>query len=503
MQTNPAPVTGLANRACFFLGFVLAIFLPAHLLVAQVADQPVLRQFLDEEIDGVAWVDLESLSETGKESLDRMLISFGNPAANLDVARLREAGIRRAWLFVSLAELVTSPGAPCWVLESDDPDRAIELLPSLFSPGAAHRVEGKWLLCAGNPASLASLQTKQGEPREAIRLALARCQGKHGCVFAPAPSSLQIVVSMMGGPGEDDTISLLLEIIRQMDAAVYSSGEPDSPPDLRIVFRTPTAASQFGAIAGDLLRKSLRQAPSAPPHFAVADSEVSVVDPAGLLTQLLGVATASAMRSQAANNLKQLALACHNFESAHGVLPPQALVDNDGKKLLSWRVLLLPYLDQEELYSQFRLDEAWDSPHNIKLLERMPAVFGPSDAAQLAALREKGLTCSLAPLTPQSLFGKPGLGRDFDEILDGTSNTLLFVEVNPAHAVPWTKPEDVVLDGDNPLEKLRISDREDFLAARGDGSVDYLPLSMPVAVLQALLSIDGGETVDQSSYTLR
>ena len=75
------------------------------------------------------------------------------------------------------------------------------------------------------------------------------------------------------------------------------------------------------------------------------------------------------------NNLKQIALALLNYEAAHKTLPAQAKYDADGKPLLSWRVGILPYIEEQQLYQQFHLDEPWDSPNNIKLLDQMPAVF--------------------------------------------------------------------------------------------------------------------------------
>jgi RNA polymerase sigma factor (sigma-70 family) len=76
-------------------------------------------------------------------------------------------------------------------------------------------------------------------------------------------------------------------------------------------------------------------------------------------------------------NLKKLALAMHNYSDVYGHMPPPALTDKDGKALLSWRVELLPFLDQNELYQQFHREEPWDSPHNKKLLSKMPTVFAP------------------------------------------------------------------------------------------------------------------------------
>ena len=82
-----------------------------------------------------------------------------------------------------------------------------------------------------------------------------------------------------------------------------------------------------------------------------------------------------AARQQSINNLKHLSLAMHNCMDSYGQFPPAALYSKDGKPLLSWRVLLLPYLDQRELYEQFKLDEPWDGPTNKKLVAKMPAIY--------------------------------------------------------------------------------------------------------------------------------
>src|SRR5262245_51934329 len=80
------------------------------------------------------------------------------------------------------------------------------------------------------------------------------------------------------------------------------------------------------------------------------------------------------------NNLKQMSVAIEEYRAKHGHFPRQAIYSAEGKPLLSWRVSVLPFVEQETLYKQFHLDEPWDSPHNIKLLEMMPATYAhPKD----------------------------------------------------------------------------------------------------------------------------
>ena len=77
----------------------------------------------------------------------------------------------------------------------------------------------------------------------------------------------------------------------------------------------------------------------------------------------------------AEKDLKRLAIAMHHYERANGRLPPAAVRDKNGKPTVSWRVLILPYIEQNELYKQFKLDESWDSNHNRKLVAKMPAIY--------------------------------------------------------------------------------------------------------------------------------
>src|SRR5262245_29213098 len=65
----------------------------------------------------------------------------------------------------------------------------------------------------------------------------------------------------------------------------------------------------------------------------------------------------------------------HNYNSAHGRLPAAVVYGEYGEPLLSWRVAMLPYIEQQGLYDRFHLDEPWDSPHNIQLLPLMPRSY--------------------------------------------------------------------------------------------------------------------------------
>jgi hypothetical protein len=194
----------------------------------------------------------------------------------------------------------------------------------------------------------------------------------------------------------------------------------------------------------------------------------------------------AAARTQSANNLKQLALAMLNYEAATGRFPPQAIFDKNGKPLLSWRVLILPYIEQQNLYKQFHFDEPWDSEHNKKLLDRMPKMFAsPQDEKCV----KEHVTHYQGFVGKWAFFeGKQGIR--IADITDGTSNTIMLAEASKA--VPWTKPEDIPFDAEKPLPKLGLAGASYFLAAICDGSVRAISHSITKETLRnAIQRTDG------------
>jgi hypothetical protein len=191
------------------------------------------------------------------------------------------------------------------------------------------------------------------------------------------------------------------------------------------------------------------------------------------------------------NKFRQLGLAMHNYaDSQKGRLPAVANFDKQGKPLLSWRVHLLPYLNQQNLYRQFHLDEPWDSPHNKTLLAKMPDVFhGPT-----RKLNAEGKTIFLVPVGKDVAFKDGPEGRRFPtEFTDGTSNTIFIVEADDAHAVPWTKPEDLKIDREHPERGLGGHFPGGSLVAMADGSVHFIKKSISKTTLWFAFTLAGGE----------
>jgi hypothetical protein len=196
----------------------------------------------------------------------------------------------------------------------------------------------------------------------------------------------------------------------------------------------------------------------------------------------------NAQRMQSMNNLKQIALAMHNYHSSNKRFPPASIYSKEGKPLLSWRVMVLPWMEQKELYKQFHLDEPWDSPNNIKLIDKMPNIY----RSPTSKLKEQGRTNYVVPVGPGTVFeGKEGM--KLKDIKDGTSKTIMAVEVDDDHAVIWTKPDDLNFDPKEPTKGLGGHFKNVFLALACDGAVQTFPLLFPAEDLRAWFTAAGRE----------
>jgi hypothetical protein len=201
-------------------------------------------------------------------------------------------------------------------------------------------------------------------------------------------------------------------------------------------------------------------------------------------------------------NLKQIGLAFHDYHQDHDCFPMAAIFDKEGKPLLSWRVALLPYLEEGgELYSQFHLDEPWDSSHNLPLLARIPHVYLPANG--MPSHEPYGTYYQV--LVGQGAAFEDRLKITFKSFTDGTSQTILVIE--SGEAVPWTKPQDLQFFSDQPPPKLAGHSRKaSTQSLHADGSVHRLPNNLAQEVLRALITRNGGEKLgsdEQGNWCIR
>jgi hypothetical protein len=200
--------------------------------------------------------------------------------------------------------------------------------------------------------------------------------------------------------------------------------------------------------------------------------------------------------ARAINNLKQIGLAMHNYHDTHNHLPANSYA-KDGTPLLSWRVHILPYIEQNALYQQFKLDEPWDSPNNKPLLNTVVQVYAiPGRPAPnvnetffRAFIGPKNVKPDYRPLLTEGESKGPTLVQ----IPDGTSNTFMVVEAGKA--VPWTKPDDLEYDGVMAVPTLGGPSGQ-FLALFCDGSVRTGNRNRNAeSTLRGYITIGGGEVV--------
>lgn len=162
---------------------------------------------------------------------------------------------------------------------------------------------------------------------------------------------------------------------------------------------------------------------------------------------------------ESSQHLKAIGAAIHRFHDPWNRYPPAVLIGPDGKPWHSWRVLILPYLKEKDLYKNlyesYRFDEPWDGPNNKNLIAEMPEEFhDPVHGAK----SEKGYTSYVAVVGPDAGFVKAKFsgkaeslgyalqeGRAFRDFLDGASKTVMIGSVSPDLEIPWTKPEDFEL----------------------------------------------------------
>ena len=227
-----------------------------------------------------------------------------------------------------------------------------------------------------------------------------------------------------------------------------------------------------------------------------------------------------AARARSMNNLRQIALAVHNFHQVHNKMPPAVIYGPDGKPWHSWRVLLLPYLERNDLYNAYDFGQPWDSPKNKALLEKMPDVYRDP----IHGDKKEPYAHYAAFVGPGSVFRPEGAKQidpkspplaggsiDFRNITDGTSNTVIVSSVEPARKIPWTKPEDIdvgrAFKGFGPPGGIAApytfrgpggGKAAPFLFC--DGSVRMIGASVKPQVLSALLTCAGGEVIANDSF---
>lgn len=206
----------------------------------------------------------------------------------------------------------------------------------------------------------------------------------------------------------------------------------------------------------------------------------------------------AAERTQSTNNLKQIGLAMHAYHDAFKGFPNGAIRHpQSGQPLLSWRVALLPFLEEAPLSQEIRMNERWDSEHNKKYWNRMPKVYQlpgkPNDSNTYYQVFRGNETAF-----PDLPFNTK---LRFNQFTDGTSNTILCIEA--AEPINWMRPDDLPFQLNNPAMRNHLGnhwDNDTCLVAFADGTVRSMKRQLTAQALQGLLTRAGGEVVNFDAW---
>jgi hypothetical protein len=204
----------------------------------------------------------------------------------------------------------------------------------------------------------------------------------------------------------------------------------------------------------------------------------------------------AARRAQCMHNLKQIAVAIHCYHDEYCSLPPAYTVDCEGRRLHSWRTLILPYTDQAALYGTIDLSKPWDDPANAA------AYAATVPAYQCPSVMLPPTHTTYLGLVGDDHFFHPDRVRTFSEFTDGTSETAMIVEVAPEHAVHWMAPQDT--DAKSLLAlaaKAGLAHDPGTHVALADGSVWFVSHEVSLAERRALTTVAGGDRVADEADT--
>lgn len=508
--------------------------------------------FVADDVIAVATLDLQRidlpaiLGELQQKKLLPAELAAGAllPAAAVQtqIASLQQLGAQRAYAIMRFDDALA--GGPLWVVETGDAKQAAAVAewlklvterPDMFGDvddmlPRAVKVQDRFVLGGPSAERIDYLADKvAASPRADAAEALAGVAEADAAVVvfgnADTRRVLREMFPALPAPFADIDGKLVADGVKWIAATVKL------PPEIRVGLTVQAADEPAAATLNQAATNGLQMlkalavlvgmnpTPDMPftadqlvkgvdalaPRVEGARLEILLGDDAdelALLQEFAGrpiqQARAGAQRAQRMNNFKQIALGMLNHENAKRAYPAAASYSSDGKPLLSWRVHILPFIEEYELYQQFHLDEPWDSEHNLKLVEQMPQTYTDPDAAISRAIGA-GKTTFLVPTGEKLMFGKAE-GTKIRDVTDGTSNTILAVEVAPEKAVVWTKPDDWQVDLSDPLAGVKREDREGFIAAFSDGSVHFLSNQLDPETLRGLLTPAGGEIVDDSAF---
>ena len=305
---------------------------------------------------------------------------------------------------------------------------------------------------------------------------------------------VQEAIDILKQQGVPPLVIPFLDLPKKMDQLMLAV-DPDGADLVRLLVKSGNAEDagfvkkSLDGLVG-LSQMGLAQAPKGDPSIELIaallkgtkvtqkENRVSLVitKPSGfddMLAKSVAAAQQAAQMMQRQNNVRQMLLSMHNYESACRVLPFNHEVEDRLSGQLSWRVKVLPFIELDLLYRKFKMNEPWDSDSNKPLADQCPELMGAGQLSNICWIQSEA--------------------NGFRDITDGTSNTICMIEVSPG--VPWTQPVDLTIEQ---AEKLILGQPEgqSLIIGMYDGSVRTIDRTINPQTLRALLTINGGEVID-------
>jgi hypothetical protein len=456
-------------------------------------------------------------SDVGKVT-QKVLNTFGNPLAQLE----KEVGITLADIERITFVFPTEEPEFAWAIvvssKAVDRDQIVKGLRTETIEGQPvyekqkvkfHFVSDK-IAVVGGPKGIARFLSASKSRTSGIMRQLAQqgAKGRHHLFAAVHPSS-QLVDKVKSTPGADmfapllelESATLAVDLGSEVKLDVRAKFPDEAKankaretiegllamakmawPALKKQMKGPAFADYLNMVDETLNSLKLQQ-DGTELHLPVVVKLNATEFMTALLVPALQKIREAVDRTQSHNNLRQIGIAFHDYNDAMQKLPTASI----GKGL-SWRVALLPYIHQGDLYKEFHLDEPWDSQHNIKLLPRMPKTYQhPSAPPSQTKTYYQVFT---GPHTP---FNGNTPARIPATFQDGLSNTILVVEASKP--VPWTKPEDIPYDPQKPLPKLGLGSPRGFTVVLADASTYQVSPKVSEKTLRAAITPAAGDVL--------
>lgn len=223
-----------------------------------------------------------------------------------------------------------------------------------------------------------------------------------------------------------------------------------------------------------------------------------------LLLQGVQAAREAARQTSCRGRLCQLQLALMNYHDTYGCFPPAYVADADGRPMHSWRVLLLPFIEQRAVYEEYRFDEPWNSNHNRQLAGRIDRIYRCPGHDDVSDPNNTDYVVIVGAKTPF-----PGARTTrLSDMKDKDENTILVVEIANSD-IPWMEPRD--LDAEKMSYRVNATDAPSISAYHplgpavvfADRITPYrLDKSLRPETVRALTTIAGHEPVTKESLKL-